>query len=204
MKKLLVTSVIILFTSNQAVAGDIELSIPTESAPERIVGLVVSKSGVLEKTGIEVENLEEPRAKAKVPVTFLESSADTLVTTMSLTSSSDIKFAPLKSIAAQEKEDKKALKPRCETSGAKADDQKLIGNMGALYSLAEVRKARRDLMRVEIANKLRGDFLLKLQNIETGLGLNADVQLTPDLSPAELNIRLFRILTVLKNYKKTE
>jgi hypothetical protein len=204
MKKLLVNYLILLITSHQAFGADIKLSIPTESAPEKIVGLIVSKNGVLEKTGIELENLEEPRAKASVPVTFLESSADTLVTTMSLTSSGDIKFAPLKSPTSQEKELKRALKPRCELGGSKVDEQKLIANMGALHSLVEVRKARRDLMQVEIANKLRGDFLLKLQNIENGLGLNADVQLSPDLPPAELNIRLFRILTVLKNYKKTE
>jgi hypothetical protein len=187
-----------------AFAADVKTSIPTAMQPTKFVGLLVSKQGVLEKTGLELQGLENPKADAVVPVGFTENSESTLVTTMYLTGSGEIKFTPLKSVSAQERADKYSSLKKCTLKMPQVKDSQLAGNIGSLQSLLEVRRVRRDFLKLEIASKLRGDYLEKLQNLEKGLGLSADIPLSADLPPAELNIRLFRILSAVKNYKQPQ
>jgi hypothetical protein len=182
-------------------AVDVTVAIPTEHKPTKVVGLVISKDGVLEKTGIEVGETTNNHVTAIIPVAWAEGSDDSLVTTIYITEQGEIKFSALKSIATQKRDEKSAEKAKCVLPAPKANDHRLLNNLGALNSLVDVRKAKRDVTKLEISNKLKGDFLKKLQNLESGFGLTTEVPLSADIPPAELNIRLFRILTALKAYK---
>lgn len=200
MKTFVIALSSLLFVQN-VFAVDVTVAIPTEHQPTKVVGLVVSKSGVLEKTGIEVAESTNTHVTATVPVAWTEGSDDSLVTTMYMTEEGEIKFSPLKSIATQKRDEKAAQKAKCALPAPKANDHRLLHNLGALHSLVDVRRVKRDVTKLEISNKLKGDFLMKLQNLETGFGLTTDVPLSAEIPPAELNIRLFRILTALKAYK---
>lgn len=204
MKKFIFIISLILLSHSVAFAADVKTSIPTAMQPTKFVGLIVSKQGVLEKTGLELMGLENPKAEAIVPVGFGENSDSSLITTMYLTDSGEIKFTPLKSVAAQDRENKYAALKTCVLKIPQIKDAQLAGNIGSLQSLLEVRRVRRDFLKLEIASKLRGDYLAKLQNLEKGLGLYADAPLTATIPPTELNIRLFRILNAIKNYKQPQ
>lgn len=201
MRLIISALIFISIFGSSSFAADVPLTIPAGIEPSKVVGIVLSKRGVIEKTGVTVQPQENGSTHLTIPVSRSESESDTLVTAMFETASGEVMFAPLTSLEEEARLKKKDSRKICITPMPIAHDETLVSNIGALQSLLEIRKVRRDFVQLEIANKLRGDLLRKLQNLEAGFGLVNGTPLSPDLPPAELTIRLYRILTAIRNFE---
>lgn len=182
-------------------AADVPVTIPAGVEPSKVVGIVLTSKGVIEKTGVTVDSQENGTTRLSIPVERSESGESTLVTAMFETASGEVMFAPLTVLEEEARETKRANRKLCTMPLPIANDETLVSNTGALQSLIEIRKVRRDFVQLEISNKLRGDLLRKLQNLEAGFGLVNGTPLSPELPPAELTIRLYRILTAIRNFE---
>jgi len=189
-----------LVVSYAAQADNISVPFKSISTPQKAVGIVISERGVFEKTGLLINGNSNEDRIATMPVSRSEKSGSTFSTVMFETDSGEIMFAPLVSVDQALKAASSKPRPICKLTMPISNDQTLISNIGALQSLYEIRKVRRDFIQLEIKNKLRGDFLEKLESLESGFGLVTDKPLSTEMPSAELTLRLFRILTAVRNY----
>lgn len=87
--------------------------------------------------------------------------------------------------------------PQCEDS----IDQKTISQTqpALMQALVQVRAEKRELLKQKITDLLQGDFLQKLQQLESGFGLNVGAPISADISPYELSERISLLALVMGN-----
>lgn len=203
MKKVILLFITVLFSASVVAQDQVELLVHTPITPEKAVGMIVTPRGIIEKTGVKVDPVQPGLIKVTLPVAKGENGPESFATSLTITETGDLYFSPLKSISDSKRYKTYLSLPQCthpEDQHSGSDDT-LISNLGAVQSLYEIRKVRRDLVQLETAKYLKGDLLQKLQQIEAGFGLGGATPLTPDMNPYELTTRLFRIQTAIKNYE---
>ncbi len=200
---LLLCSTSCLFAEGLFKKPGVDLTFSLSIVPDKAVGMIISSRGVVEKTGIDLSSTKEGIYVATVPLNSNERSTDTFATAIIQSESSDIYFTPLKSTGDPERNKSYLSLPMCKETHVRTrtEDETIVSNVGALQSLMDIRKIRRDFAQLEISNTMRGDFLEQLQRMEVGFGLTEGTPLSAELKPHELTQRLQRILTAIRNYE---
>ncbi len=181
----------------------VELLVHTPVTPEKAVGMIITPQGISEKTGVPVTIIEPGLIQVSVPVASSEAKKDSFATSITITEGGELFFSPLKSIADPKRYGSHLSLPICKNLKVqnRTLDENIMSNIGAVQSLLEIRKVRRDFVKLELSALLRGDFLEKLERMETGFGLAGATPLSAEMNPYELTSRLFRILAAVRNYE---
>jgi len=187
----------VLFSTTGTASADnlVEVDVRARFDPIAAVGLIM----------MDGKTRQVPQARMKqigddivVSFPYNSSELDGRVTAMVVSNDGELAFGSVKPIR-YNKYSRHSI-PACadeipsSTSGVESQ-------LALLESLVQIRSERRATYRDNLAKELSGDFLKRLQDLESGLGLQPESELSADFEPVELADRLSRLKNAIRQFK---
>ncbi|RMD86604.1 MAG: hypothetical protein D6808_02960 [Candidatus Dadabacteria bacterium] len=169
--------------------------------PIKAIGLLISSGGVISKGNAEFRKVKDGVFLVSIPVQKGDVGKDTVATALLLSEDGKASsFGEVVDASSVTGRMARFALPQCKTRKPKSavEDENIYSNLGNLESLLEIRKVRRDFLKLQLKKAMSGSMLKKLRKIEEGFGLYTGRPLSPDLDPYELSERLFRIYSVIR------
>ncbi len=182
-------------------SGKVAIKVKVESKPEpsKAVGLVMSAGETLQIEDTKIEKVGDKLYDISFSVDSSALSEDSVATAMAFNSNGDVVFANVTPALLSSTASIIASIPDCPPEDPSLAIQ--FNHFGPLQQLVDVRVARAELLRSNIAKELTPDRVQRLTQLEAALGLARPEPLSASLPPSELVDRLSRLDHALKKYK---
>ncbi len=196
-------SVLICWSTNASFAesqqGFIEVTVDSAVEPTSAIGLILSQNETIQVPVKEMTLTTDNKMIISIPYNENDTPRDAMATAMLMSKDGELVFANVRRIFAPEPKDSYLDIPKCAPE--KVTEAALEGQTGLVESLVQIRADRRRVAQLAVANEMKGDFLARIQKLESAFGLSNPQPLSPDLPPVVLIDRLSRIIEGIKSFQ---
>jgi len=176
----------------------VEVDVKTSFSPVAAVGIIMVEGETRQETLVKLEQVNENNLTVSFPFTKSDLDKHATVSAIVVSEDGELAFGSVKPVRYNLGSVHSI--PQCK-DGSQVSTAGLESQVALLESLLQIRSERRSTYQANLNKELSGDFLNRLKELESGLGLQVYPELSPDSEPVELTDRLSRLKNSIQQFK---
>jgi len=176
----------------------VDVDVKANFSPVAAVGIIMVGGDTRQETMVKFEQVNEGNVVVSFPYSRSDLDKHATVSAIVVSEEGELAFGSVKPV----RYDVGSIHsiPQCEEESV-ISTVGLESQVALLESLLQIRSERRSTYQANLNRELSGDFLNRLMELESGLGLQAYPALSPDTDPVELTDRLSRLKNSIQQFK---